>query len=156
MAALPRAAVIAYGGGMATVFTKIIDGQIPGRFVWADDQCVAFLTAEPLRPGHILVVPRLEIDHWIDLEPDLAAHLLQVAHTIGRAQMAAFNPKRIGLLIEGYGVPHAHLHVWPSTGTEDFNPASADPAPDPQQMDASAQRLRDQLRADGHGQYLPA
>lgn len=54
---------------MASLFTKIIDGEIPGRFVWKDDRCVAFLTIEPLTPGHALVVPREEVEVWTDLTP---------------------------------------------------------------------------------------
>src|SRR5690625_6987240 len=81
-----------------TVFTKIINGQIPGRFVWSDSECVAFLTAEPLQPGHTLVVSREEIDHWLDVPDDLAQHLFAVARHIGRAQREEFEPTRVGLL----------------------------------------------------------
>lgn len=140
---------------MSSVFTKIIDGDIPGRFLWSDPTCVAFLTIEPLRPGHALVVPREEVDHWVDLEPEVAGHLWLVARLIGLAQREEFEPARIGLLIEGYGVPHAHLHVWPSIGTDDFNPASVDRSPDDGLMDDAARRLRDRLRAHGHGEHVP-
>ena len=63
---------------MPSVFTRIIEGELPARFVWKDDRCVAFLSHRPLRPGHTLVVPRLEIDHWVDLEPELLGHLMGV------------------------------------------------------------------------------
>ncbi|HLS62842.1 MAG TPA: HIT family protein, partial [Ruania sp.] len=99
---------------MATVFSRIIAGEIPGRFVWSDHRCAGFLTIEPLQPGHVLVVPREEIGHWVDLPADLAGHLFAVAQSIGKAQQQAFDPVRIGLLIQGYEVPHAHVHVWPS------------------------------------------
>src|SRR5688572_30651544 len=82
---------------MATLFTKIIEGQIPGRFVWRDDKVVAFLTIAPLRAGHTLVVPRAEIDHWIDLPPELAAHLLDVARKVAGGIHAAFPSKKVGL-----------------------------------------------------------
>ncbi len=65
---------------MATIFTRIIEGELPGRFVHRDDKCVAFLSIAPLRPGHTLVVPIEEVDHWVDLDPDLLAHLMRVAH----------------------------------------------------------------------------
>lgn len=139
-----------------SLFTKIIDGTIPGRFVWSDPRVVAFLTIEPLRPGHTLVVPREEIDHWLDLPGDLAQHLFDVARLIGEAQRAEFNPARVGVLIEGYGVPHAHLHVWPSASTADFNPAAADRGPAPEAMDHAAARLRARLREHGHGEFVPA
>ena len=75
---------------MTTVFSRIIAGEIPGRFVWSDDRCAAFLTIEPLQPGHVLVVPREEISHWVDLPTDLAGHVFAVAQTIGKAQQQAF------------------------------------------------------------------
>ena len=98
---------------MPSIFTKIIDGEIPGVFVWRDPQCVAILSIAPMNPGHTLVVPRREVDHWIDLEPVLARHLFTVARTIGKAQEQAFHPRRIGVMIVGDEVPHAHIHVVP-------------------------------------------
>jgi histidine triad (HIT) family protein len=68
---------------MTTIFSRIINGELPGRFVWKDDQAVAFLSIAPMMHGHSLVVPRAEIDHWIDMEPALTAHLFQVAQQIG-------------------------------------------------------------------------
>ena len=96
---------------MSTIFTRIIDGEIPGVFVWRDDRCVAFLSINPMHTGHALVVPREEVDHWIDLDPDLAAHLFQVSQTIGQAQMAALSARRIGVMVVGDEVPHVHNGV---------------------------------------------
>src|SRR4051812_43075418 len=76
----------AYDPSMTTIFTRIIEGELPGRFVWRDDRCVASLSINPLRPGHTLVVPIEEVDRWTDLSPDLVAHLMGVAHTIALAQ----------------------------------------------------------------------
>lgn len=98
---------------MATVFTRIINGELPGTFVWRDDRCVAFMSINPLRAGHTLVVPVEEVDHWLDAPAKLRAHLFDVAATIGQAQQRAFNPERIGLVIAGFEVPHLHLHVVP-------------------------------------------
>ena len=75
---------------MSTVFTKIIEGEFPGTFVWRDDRCVAFMSINPMARGHVLVVPIAEIDHGVDAPPDLTAHLFAVTHTIGLAQRAAF------------------------------------------------------------------
>ena len=69
---------------MPTLFTKIIEGDIPGRFVWREDDVVAFLTINPIRPGHTLVVPVAEVDHWLDLDPPLATRCFEVAEVIGR------------------------------------------------------------------------
>jgi histidine triad (HIT) family protein len=135
---------------MATLFTRIIDGEIPGRFVWSDEICVAFLTIGPRQLGHTMVVPRAEVDQWVDLPAEIAAHLFEVARLIGLAQREEFGARRIGLLIEGYEVPHAHVHVWPSLSPADFdlNNVMSD-VPDAD-MDASAARLRSRLRAHGH------
>jgi len=137
---------------MATVFTRIIDGELPGRFVWRDDVCVAFLSIAPLRPGHTLVVPRAEIDHWLDLPTDTNAHLVRVAHEIGRAQMDAFHPTRIGLIIAGLEVPHTHLHVVPIDAERDLSFANADPDVSPAALDDAAARIRDALRDHGRSE----
>ena len=84
---------------MATVFTRIIGGELPARFVWRDDVCVAFLNITPLSPGHTLIVPREEVDDWLDLEPLLAAHLASVAQAIGKAIRRGFEPEKVGLMI---------------------------------------------------------
>jgi histidine triad (HIT) family protein len=140
---------------MPTLFTRIIDGEIPGRFVWSDDRAVVFLTIAPIRPGHALVVPRAEVDHWIDLDPDLVAHLTQVAQLVGQAQVAAFSPARVGLIIAGLEVPHTHLHVIPIESEADLDFAKADHSPDPAALDDVAERLREALRALGQGSRVP-
>ena len=99
---------------MSTIFTKIIDGEIPGRFVWKDDQCVAFMDIMPASEGHLLVVPRAEIDRWPDLPEDLAAHLFSVAHKISGALDDAFDKDRVALMIAGFDVPHTHIHMFPA------------------------------------------
>jgi histidine triad (HIT) family protein len=140
---------------MATLFTRIIDGGIPGRFVWSDDEAVAFLTIAPIAPGHVLVVPRVEIDHWLDLDADLAAHLMKVAQKVGEAQMAAFGPVRVGLIIAGLEVPHAHIHLVPIDTEADLSFARADHDPDPTALDEAAERLRAALRKLGYGDDVP-
>ena len=139
---------------MTTVFSRIIAGEIPGRFVWSDDRCAAFLTIEPLQPGHVLVVPREEISHWVDLPTDLAGHVFAVAQTIGKAQQQAFDPARIGLLVQGYEVPHAHVHVWPSRSAADFDLGATSPAAE-EDLDRAAETLREALRQVGHDAQVP-
>lgn len=134
---------------MATIFTRIIDGELPGRFVWRDEHCVAFLSINPLREGHTLVVPRVEVDHWVDLDPGTTAHLMLVARSIGEAQMDAFAPTRIGLMIAGLEVPHTHLHVVPMDGVHDLDFDNAATDADPTALDAAAERIRVALRARG-------
>lgn len=135
---------------MPTIFTRIIDGEIPSRMVWEDEHCVSFLDVRPLAPGHCLVVPRVEVDHWTDLAPDVAAHLMTVAQTIGQAQREVFTPARIGLLIAGFEVPHVHLHVIPARSMGDFDFAKADTSPDAAALDANLGALRSALAAAGH------
>jgi len=134
---------------MTTIFTRIIDGELPGRFVWRDDRCVAFLSINPLRAGHTLVVPRAEVDHWVDLDPATNAHLMSVAQEVARAQMDAFAPTRVGLMIAGLEVPHVHLHVVPLAGVHDLDFDNAARDPDPAALDAAAAALRGALRSRG-------
>jgi histidine triad (HIT) family protein len=133
-----------------SIFSRIIDGEIPGRFVWRDDRAVAFLDVRPLAPGHTLVVPVAEIDHWTDLDADLAAHLMKVAHAVGNAQRSVFTADRIGLMIAGFEVPHVHLHVIPASTMSAFDFGQADTSPDPDELDAHADALRAELRRAGH------
>ena len=125
----------------------IINGDLPGRFVWKDDLCVAFLSINPMAPGHTLVVPREEVDHWIDLDSDLADHLFTVSKKIGKALDLGFKPKKVGLMIAGLEVPHAHIHVIPMEGMHDLDADSADLAPNPDDLDAAADRVRAALKA---------
>lgn len=134
---------------MATIFTRIIQGELPGRFVWRDDRAVAFLSINPLRPGHTLVVPVAEVDHWLDLEPDLLAHLMTVSQTIGRAIGAAFEPAKVGMMIAGLEVPHVHVHLVPVDDVHDLDFARQDTSPDPTDLDDAARRIREALEAAG-------
>lgn len=127
---------------MPSIFTRIIDGELPGVFVWRDPECVAFLSIAPMHPGHTLVVPRVEVDHWIDLEPTLAGHLFQVAQTIGRAQLAALSPRRIGMIVAGDEVPHTHLHVVPFDSVRELSFAHVDTDPAPGSLDDAAATIR--------------
>jgi len=137
---------------MATVFSRIIDGDLPGTFVWRDDDSVAFLSINPVQPGHLLVVPRAEVDHWIDLETPLACHLMAVAQTLARAVQRVYEPLKVGLLIAGLEVPHTHLHVIPIMhGEADLHLDRASIAT-PDALEAEAVRIRAALRdlgADG-------
>ena len=134
---------------MSTLFTKIIDGDLPGRFVYRDDVCVAFLTIAPICPGHTLVVPRLEVDHWVDLPDEVAGHLAIVARKIGAAQMSAFQAERISLIIAGLEVPHTHLHVLPITSEADIDFGKANNSVDPAELDRAADALRAALGPEG-------
>jgi len=135
---------------MATIFTRIIRGDLPGRFVWKDDRVVGFLTINPIRPGHTLIVPRAEIDDWLDLPDDLLAHLSAVAQSVGQGLKRAFRPVKVGVIVAGLEVPHVHIHLIPVQGLGDFDFSKADKNPDPKAMDRAAVEIRAALRAAGH------
>jgi diadenosine tetraphosphate (Ap4A) HIT family hydrolase len=137
---------------MATVFTRIIRGELPGTFVWRDERCVAFLSINPMGYGHTLVVPRDEIDEWTDLDADLAAHLFRVAHVIGQAQKDAFECERIGLIVAGYEVPHCHVHVIPTVSIGQFSFANAAASVDRDDLETAASAIRQALHALGFSQ----
>ena len=130
---------------MSTIFTKIIEGQIPGTFVWRDDLCVAFMSINPMTAGHVLVVPIEEIDHWINASEELSAHLFAVAHTIGRAQERAFRCERVGLMVAGYEVPHAHIHVVPTNDMSELSFANAAASVERTDLEAWAAAITAQL-----------
>lgn len=131
---------------MPSVFTKVISGELPGRFVHTDEIAVAFLSIAPLNPGHTLVVPREEIDEWTDASPELVNHCMGIAHRIGSAVKRAFGAPRAAVVIAGFEVPHLHIHVFPAWTLEDFNFARAVPAAGPD-LDQAAGRLRAALAA---------
>ena len=135
---------------MSSIFTRIINGEIPGRIIWRDRVCVSMVDIRPLNRGHALVIPIEEIDRWTDLSPNTASHCMTVAHTIGRAQQELFAPLRVGLMIAGFEVPHTHLHVVPIDTMEHLNFANVDADADPKELDRVADLLRQALRRAGH------
>jgi histidine triad (HIT) family protein len=137
---------------MPTVFTRIIDGELPGVFLWRDERCVAFLSINPIAHGHALVVPIDEVDHWIDGGPDLAAHLFSVAYVIGQAQQRAFACERIAVIVAGFEVPHAHVHVIPANGMGDLSFANAKASVAREELDSAAGKIRAELATMGRSE----
>ncbi len=127
---------------MATVFTQIINGDLPGRFVYEDDEIVAFLTIQPMTQGHTLVVPRAEIDQWQDVEPSVFGRVMQVSQLIGKAVCRAFGAERAGMIIAGLEVPHLHVHVFPAYNLTDFGFANVDRNPSPESLDAAQAKIK--------------
>ncbi|WP_349270699.1 HIT family protein [Mycolicibacterium parafortuitum] len=130
---------------MATIFTKIINREIPGRFVYEDDDIVAFLTIAPMTQGHTLVVPRAEIDNWQDVEPAVFARVMEVSQLIGKAVCNAFDTERAGVIIAGLEVPHLHVHVFPARNLSDFGFANVDQNPSPESLDEAQSKIKDAL-----------
>ena len=139
---------------MPSVFTRIIDGELPGRFIWRDDTVVAFLSIGPLSPGHTLVVPRVEVDHWLDLDAATWQRVSEVTRIVGQAIQAAYDPPRVGTAIAGFEVPHCHVHVAALRELADLDFTRADTDPDPAELDDAAERLRAALRELGHEEYV--
>jgi len=137
---------------MSTVFTKIILGEFPGHFVWRDEQCVAFLSINPMAPGHTLVVPIEEIDHWIDAPADLSRHLFEVTRCIALAQERAYRCERVGVIIAGYEVPHTHIHVIPTNQLAQLSFAQAAAHVEPDDLAREATRIRRTLAEMGYRQ----
>ncbi|UXA12873.1 HIT family protein [Mycobacterium sp. SMC-8] len=127
---------------MATVFTKIINRELPGRFVYEDDDIVAFLTIQPMTQGHTLVVPREEIDNWQDVEPAKFARVMEVSQLIGKAVCKAFDTERSGVIIAGLEVPHLHVHVFPARNLSDFGFANVDQNPSPESLDEAQAKIK--------------
>lgn len=130
---------------MPTLFTRIIARELPAAFVWKDERCVAFMAKDALKPGHLLVVPREEVDHWLDADPDLMDHLVGVARTLGRAQQQAFPSEKVALFLVGLEIPHLHLHVTPVDAVHDVDFARATRDVPMAELEASAQAIKAHL-----------
>src|ERR1700712_5417073 len=126
---------------MASIFTKIINREIPGRFVYEDDDVVAFLTIEPMTHGHTLVVPRAEINNWQDVDSAQFAQVMAVAQRVGKAVSQAFGTERSGLIIAGLEVPHLHVHVFPARDLSDFGFANVDRNPSSESLEEAQTKI---------------
>ena len=126
---------------MTTIFTRIINGQIPGTFVHKDEACVAFMSINPMADGHVLVIPRDEVEHWVDLSPYIASHLFEVSHRISRALTIAFPCEKVGLIIAGYEVNHSHIHLIPTTHMGQLSFANAAASVERSTLEAHAEKI---------------
>ena len=130
---------------MASVFSKVISGEFPARFVYKDDDVVAFLTINPVAPGHTLVVPIKEVEHWIDLDEDTLQKLNSASQKVGKAIYRAFPCEKIASQIIGLEVPHVHIHLIPINHMDDVDFAKADPSPSPEFLDAVQAKIISEL-----------
>lgn len=129
-----------------SVFTKIMRGEIPGEIVYQDDSCAVLMTIEPFSPGHCLVVPRQQIDHLWDADDELYQHLMLVAKKVALAMRSAYDYPRIGQMVEGFGVPHAHIHLFGLTDMFEKVVATVDHGnPSAQALKVEADKLRSAL-----------
>ncbi len=96
-----------------SIFTKIIRGEVPGYKVYEDEKVYAMLDIEPLSDGHVLVFPKAQVDLLWDLPDEEYEYLWQISKKIAREMQEVFQPQRVGAVVEGFGVPHAHIHLVP-------------------------------------------
>ncbi len=106
---------------MSTLFTKIIQGEIPSFKVYEDEKHFAFLTIEPSAEGHTLLVPKREVDKWTDLSAKEIRDIFTIAQTLSKTLETKFKVKRVSLIIAGFMIPHVHIHLIPSNSEEDLN-----------------------------------
>ena len=134
---------------MSSLFTRIRQGELPGHVLWDDGRCFAILTIKPIRVGHLLVIPYDEVDHWDDMDAELNAHVFNVANTLSRALRELFPCEKVGMMIAGLEVRHAHIHLVPITTISDLNFALAREREEEAQL-GTACRIRQALRDAGH------
>jgi histidine triad (HIT) family protein len=124
-----------------SVFTRILRGELPGRFVTRTDTVAAFLSIAPVIPGHVLVVPVEQVDDWTELDDALRSELMSTAARIGRAVRRAYDAPRAALIIAGFEVPHAHLHVFPAWDMAGLDFGLADPNASAASLDEAQRRV---------------
>jgi histidine triad (HIT) family protein len=134
---------------MSSLFTKILTGELPGHFVWKDEVCFAVMTIQPIRAGHVIVIPNQEVNHWDEVSPATAAYLMQVGQHIAKAIKASVTCKRVGVMVVGLEVPHTHMHLIPIDSLADMDFKNAKAAPQ-DALATMATTLRAALTAAGH------
>jgi len=108
---------------MSTIFTKIINRELPAHIIWEDKEVISFLPHDYfINKGHLLVVPKIEVDHIFDLDDEIYLKLWSVAKMLAKPLKKLTNAKRIGIAVEGFSVPHVHIHLTPL-----YNPSELDP-----------------------------
>ncbi|MEH0155636.1 HIT family protein [Limibacter armeniacum] len=130
---------------MATIFSKIIAGEIPSYKVYEDDKYLAFLDVFPLKKGHVLLVPKQEVDYMFDMEDEDLAGLYIVAKKLAAAIKKAYPCKKVGQAVIGLEVPHAHLHLVPLNDIGDLNFTSEKLKLAPEEMQEIADNIKQYL-----------
>jgi len=127
---------------MASIFTKIVNGEIPSYKISENEKFLAFLDVFPLVHGHILVIPKKEIDYIFDLPASDLAEMMAFAKLVAQAQKAAVPCKRIGIAVIGLEVPHAHIHLVPLNTVNDINFTQPKLKPSPDELRCMAEKIR--------------
>jgi len=108
---------------MSCIFCEIVAGRAPASIIYEDDVLMAFMTLRPFAPGECLIIPRQHVDHFTDLDDADAQRIIVLAQRIGRRMREVFKPRRVGMLVHGFGVPHAHFILVPQHRTDDLTSA---------------------------------
>lgn len=133
---------------MSTIFSKIIEGEIPGHFIYEDELCVAIMDKFPAVTGQAIVVPREPVDYLFDLPDETYAHLFSVTKRLARALDTVFATERTCLVVEGFEVPHTHIKLYPMTTTEPLGQVMPEQQEaDDEALAAQAKRIRHTLAA---------
>jgi histidine triad (HIT) family protein len=106
---------------MSSIFSKIITGELPGYKIYEDEYVCAILDINPIQKGHVLVVPKVEVDQFFDVEERMFDHMMHRVRYIAQVMRAKLNCARVCVFIEGFGIPHAHVHLVPANKPEDFD-----------------------------------
>ena len=131
---------------MASIFTRIINGEIPCYRIAEDDRFIAFLDVRPLKPGHTLVVPKKEVDYIFDLDETTLAAMMLFAQKVAKAMKEVIECKRIGVAVIGLEVPHAHMHLVPLTRETDLLFTNPRLSPTPEEYELLAKSISDHVR----------
>ena len=132
---------------MPSIFSKIISGEIPCHKIAEDEMCLSFLDIRPIVFGHALVIPKLEVDYYFDLDDAYLAHLNLFAKKVAGVLRQEVDCIRIGVMIAGLEVPHAHIHLIPMKAISDLSFVNPRPQFDSNEMAALAMRLQNQFQA---------
>lgn len=113
---------------MDSIFTKIIKGESPAFPIWEDEHFIAILVLKPINPGHTLLIPKKQIDYIFDLPEELYTSMWQAVKWLSPFIQQAMKSERIGIAVEGFSVPHVHIHLVPVNSGNELNPERASPA----------------------------
>lgn len=129
---------------MATVFTKIINGELPSYKIHEDDLTLSFLALDQVNPGHVLVIPKQEVNHWFDVPPEIYNRVGHNAQMIAKAIKIATGCPRVGVMVAGFEVPHYHMHLIPANSIPELDFKRAQKL-SPDQMEAIQKKIIEAL-----------
>lgn len=131
---------------MSSIFTKIILGEIPSIKIDENENAIAIMDVFPLRPGHVLVIPRVELDKFYELDNEVSISTMLLANKVAKAMETAINCERVGFSIIGLEIPHAHIHLVPINTANDINFAQQKQIMSQEEIQGLADRIKKELK----------